>query len=506
MKQAIIALLSLVLFTGCSASSGNSPVVKEGTTTALSQTAPGTAASKTDAPKTDAAATSPVVVKPEIGKTMVYEKFELTINSIKKAKGYDKQNGVLIDYTFKNLDEESVRPVWGTSLRLFQDGVECQQAFYTSSNDDVAKRLTNATTDIKKGVPISCLTFFETESDSPLTIQIEPFFNFDKDQEIKFTADYPTSDFKASEMSAHAKLGDNEQAISGEIKELQVGQVIELTDFDMVIHGIYTGKDYEGKNGVMLDYTMKNKQDRAADPMWNNTVSLYQNGVELENGVYSTQNSVIDSAMRGTMRMVMPGATVQVLEFYKTPGTKELEINIKSLWGSSDETIKFKTAYPQEKINTKTLSARLTEDYKKYSAEVKPLLPQAEDVSLIGQTLELDSSDVTITEVKSTSMSNGKKGLIVYYTYKNKMDENKMPAIQISVKAYQDGIEIDSSYFVGNDKYDKLNGNTSKEIQPGASVDCAEAFEYASDSLVILEISEGFDLNSPEPKMLVIKP
>lgn len=503
MKKLITFFLMLTLISGCSASSGSTPTVKDGTTTVKE----GTTTGKTEPGKSTASGTKPLDIKPEIGKTMVYETFELTINSIKKAKGYqNKSQGVMIDYTFKNRDEDSVQPLLGSSLRLFQDGVECSQEFIYSENDDISDRLDNAMTEVKKGVPISCLTYFATESTNPLTIQIEPLFNFDKDQEIKFTTDFPKTDFKASDMSPLAKLGDNEAAIKDGVIDLKLGEVIDLPTFDMVVHGIYLAKDYEGENGILLDYTLKNKKEDSFDAMWNTTVKLYQNGVELDEGMYSSDNATISQALRGKMKSVLPGATVQCLDFYKTSGTKDLEININALWGSDEETIMLKTAYPQEKVSVKTLSARLKTDREKYNVEVKASLPQAEDLSLLGQVISFDSSEITITEVKSTTFYQGKKGLMVFYTFKNTMDENKMPAVQVAFRAYQDGVELDSAYSVDNDKFDKASGNTSKEVQPGAAIECAEGFEYSGDSIVVLEVYPNFDLNSGNGKVLVVSP
>lgn len=508
MKKVIITLMLLTLTTGCSASATSKPSVKEGTTTSQASAKNNTTvAGNTSSQGTTASDTTPVDIKPEIGKTMVYEKFELTINGIKKAKGYDnKSEGVLIDYTFKNLDDNSVQPFFGSSLSVFQDGIECNQDYYTSDTDSVSQRLQNSMTDIKKGVPISCLTYFATESNGPLTIQIEPFFNFDNDQEIKFTVDYPTDNFKAADLSPLAKLRDDEQAINDGVIGLKLGEVIELPTFDMVVHGVYQAKDYDGKPGIILDFTMKNKKEESFDPMWNTTVNLYQNGVELEGGTYSTENDLISQALRGQMRRVLPGATVQCLEFYKTSGTKAIEININAMWGSDEETIMLKTAFPEEKVNVKALSTRLKDDRQKFNAEVKTVLPQVEDLSLIGQMIEFDQSEITISEVKPVTLGQGKKGMLVFYTYKNTMDENEMAGVQISFKAYQDGVEIDNSYSVENVKYDKVSNNSSKEVQPGASIECAEAFEFTSESIVILEVYPTFDQNSEDNKVLVINP
>lgn len=512
MKKLIIALMLITLTTGCSAPDSSKPVVKEGTTTSGTLTENtakpgGTKPADTTSVATKPDETKPIEIKPEIGKTMVYEKFELTINSIKKAKGYDsKSEGVLVDYTFKNLEDLSISPYLGSSLNVFQDGVECEQAYYTSDADTVSQRLRNSMTEIKKGVPISCLTYFETTSQNPLTIQIQPFFNFDNDQQIKFNVDFPKDDFKATEMSPLAKLGDDEQAINDDVIDLKLGETIELPSFDMIIHGLYQAKDYEGKAGILLDYTMKNKTEKSFDIMWDTTVQLYQNGVELDTGMYSNENELISNALGGQMRTVLPGATVQCLNFYKTTGSKEIEININAMWGSKSETIMLKTAFPGEKVNVKTLSARLKEDRQKYNVEVKPLLPQAEDLSLVGQSITFDTSEIKITEVKSVTIGQGKKGLLVFYTFKNTMDENKLPAIQISFKAFQDGVEIDTAYSVNDSKYDKVSGNDSKEVQPESSIDCAVAFEYSSSSLVVLQVYPDFNLNSEDKKVLVIAP
>ena len=97
--------------------------------------------------------------------------------------------------------------------------------------------------------------------------------------------------------------------------------------------------------------------------------------------------------------------------------------------------------------------------------------------------------------------SNGKKILIVTYSFTNNSSENASFAWNIDDNAFQNGIELERGFVYGYDGYD--SGSSSRNIQPGKSMDIQEAYELRDDSKVEIqlglifsdEISDKFYIN-----------
>lgn len=70
------------------------------------------------------------------------------------------------------------------------------------------------------------------------------------------------------------------------------------------------------------------------------------------------------------------------------------------------------------------------------------------------------------TDYKDTNI------LIVYYEFTNRSDENKVFDYSFSDKCFQNGVEIEHTYFHANNE----SKNSGKEIKPGASVVVASSF------------------------------
>ena len=72
---------------------------------------------------------------------------------------------------------------------------------------------------------------------------------------------------------------------------------------------------------------------------------------------------------------------------------------------------------------------------------------------------------------------NGKQ-LIVYFEMTNNSETNQTFVYNFDVKGFQNGIELDTNYIYDCDE----EKNTSKEIQPGATIKVAEVFDLSEDT------------------------
>ena len=100
-----------------------------------------------------------------------------------------------------------------------------------------------------------------------------------------------------------------------------------------------------------------------------------------------------------------------------------------------------------------------------------------------GSDLECDYQDTHLKYLKHEIATNaaGEKCLVVYFDFTNNSSDNKQFWTTYSTTAFQNGVELDTSYFNVND-YTK---NYSREIQPGTTITVATDYKIGSDSSTV---------------------
>ena len=100
--------------------------------------------------------------------------------------------------------------------------------------------------------------------------------------------------------------------------------------------------------------------------------------------------------------------------------------------------------------------------------------------------------EVNFVEAKIENDYSGEECLVLYFDYTNGSDENEAFIYSFTVRTFQNGVELDDSYFHVNDE----TKNTSKEIQPGTSVRVAVNFAIGEDrSPVDVEVTPWISFN-----------
>ena len=95
------------------------------------------------------------------------------------------------------------------------------------------------------------------------------------------------------------------------------------------------------------------------------------------------------------------------------------------------------------------------------------------------------------------------KVLLVKFEFENVSEENKQFAYTYSVKAFQNGVEMEDAMFVENDFHD----NSFKEIRPETKITVAESFEYTdTESPIILEVRPWISFDNEKLMEVEIKP
>ncbi|MBD5543754.1 MAG: DUF5067 domain-containing protein [Lachnospiraceae bacterium] len=117
--------------------------------------------------------------------------------------------------------------------------------------------------------------------------------------------------------------------------------------------------------------------------------------------------------------------------------------------------------------------------------------------------IDVEISDCTVKYIKHEIVENmaGDKCVAVYYEFTNNSDEGKTFDYTVSDKAFQNGVELDTSLFY----VDTDNKDSSSEIKPGVSVEVCSGFVLRDDTTDIeLEIGAWITLkDSPDDKMIL---
>lgn len=94
----------------------------------------------------------------------------------------------------------------------------------------------------------------------------------------------------------------------------------------------------------------------------------------------------------------------------------------------------------------------------------------------------------------------GNDCIAVFYEFTNSSDETTSYAYTFSTKAFQNGIELETSIFLMED----IEDNRYKDIRPGVSVEVYSLFKPQDDSVVELEVAKWISLSDkPLDSMLL---
>lgn len=509
-KKALLVLTMAALITSCSpapaVSSTASGNQTSGQTTAMgSDTTQPTVTGSSTTAFTSADTTTPIgtvstkPIQSELGKPIVFDQFEITINSIKKFA-----KGVMVDYTFVNRQGDAFSPNYMSNLQLSQDGTQLfSDPFFRYEDRTVQQRANYRNAQIRRDIPVNLLGFFSANSDSPVTILVVSKIGTLQRSE-PLVVDLPKAEFNVSEISPLAEIPAGVKPIADTVPAIKVGDVLELQTMKIVIDGIYSLKNSQDMDGVLLEYTRtRNPDDK--DYQTDFHVSAFQHGITLNPSFMNGPTAVID-ALGADSYKLLPGISVKSLEYIVYPEDKtELEFEFNE-WKNFKpvKRVSVKTATPPEKITLAQLEANLKTANDKNRAAAQAFLPQAEDRTLIGKKLEYKNSELTFNGVRRAK--NEEENLIIDITFKHNSTGEPVLSVALIV-VYQNGVQLNRN-FNFKDPADQILNNDLSSGVPDQSVEGVLSFQMRDDSLVVIEIYEnrGRGKDVGPKQVLVIKP
>lgn len=100
--------------------------------------------------------------------------YKVTINSYHIDKDYDGAPCIAIDYTFTNVsDDDATSMQLATNITVYQDGVECEDAFFADSNSD------GYSNKVKAGVSVDVTRAYKLQNTtSDVEVEVAPLFSW----------------------------------------------------------------------------------------------------------------------------------------------------------------------------------------------------------------------------------------------------------------------------------------------------------------------------------------
>jgi hypothetical protein len=85
--------------------------------------------------------------------------YSVTINGYNIVEDYDGSPAIAIDYTFTNVKDDSPSSMqFATDITVYQDGVECEDAYFSGENSD------GYTNKVKKGVSVEVTRAYKLQN------------------------------------------------------------------------------------------------------------------------------------------------------------------------------------------------------------------------------------------------------------------------------------------------------------------------------------------------------
>ena len=96
---------------------------------------------------------------------IVYDGYEI-------SKDYEGNKVIIVYFNFTNNSDEAKSPGTKVSVKAYQDGIECDDAYIWDSPEEYGNRVK----DIKKGTTIRYAEIYEIKSNSEVEIEVSKFF------------------------------------------------------------------------------------------------------------------------------------------------------------------------------------------------------------------------------------------------------------------------------------------------------------------------------------------
>lgn len=124
------------------------------------------------------------------------------------------------------------------------------------------------------------------------------------------------------------------------------------------------------------------------------------------------------------------------------------------------------------------------------------VIPQATEPAavLLEASGSLGDFDIQIHDFEIADDYAGDPSILIDFTFTNNSEESESVYVNLIYMAYQNGVQLESTYFIDNIRYNP--DDLTKDVKPGSSLDLTVAYSLSSDTAPVeFEIGEAFSFN-----------
>lgn len=263
-----------------------------------------------------------------------------------------------------------------------------------------------------------------------------------------------------------------EEAPAGEFEPVS-GTV---AGYEVAVVGAELITDMDDKDGIRLYWDFTNNSDESIYAGYDIEVAMEQEGFELTSTYCSYEDDAPEYGNSG--KCIRPGVSIRcVSEFNCKPDGDIITVNLYE-WGEEDSGLIVE-------LDPTNLPGRPAEDL-----AIEPILEPTWTNSMSDEGDVGDAHVYIDTAEIVEGWDSDEEVIRVYFDYTNNGEEAASMWWQTYVRAFQDGIELETDWAAEDVPEDD---NFDTDIEPGESLRCSECWVIRSDSPIEIEVYDSWN-------------
>lgn len=245
--------------------------------------------------------------------------------------------------------------------------------------------------------------------------------------------------------------------------------------YDVAIVGAELFKDTDDKDGIRVYWDFTNTSDETTYATCDLSVYMEQEGFELNSTYCSYEDDVPEYG--NDYLDVRPGVTIRCISEYSCKADGDVITFELSDWYDEEDAVSVE-------FDPTNLPGRPAEDWVAEAIEDPQWVAEMSDAGNVGDAyVYIDNAEIV------EGWDSGEEVIRVYFDYTNNGEEAASMWWQTNVRAFQDGIELESDW-AAEDVAEDDNFNT--DVEPGESLRCSETWTIRSDSPIEIEVYDSW--------------
>lgn len=239
--------------------------------------------------------------------------YHVEIKDFSLEKDHSGNPAIVISFDFTNNSDEAASAMVALSEKAFQNGISLQSAYFM---DDSIVDSSMSMKDIQPGTTIELKKGYLLSSETaPVEFEVEETFSWDN-----------------ALLGKTFEISEGGQTVYSVAPTGSIGG--ELGDYSVYIISSEIGEDYDGDDVLIVHYGFTNNGKKDASFSLALSVSLFQNGIELERAYFANDDN------DASLLYAKPGAGLEIIEAYELQDTvSPVDVEIEELISFSDEKI-----------------------------------------------------------------------------------------------------------------------------------------------------------------------